>query len=108
LIAFAVVAFPAATASFIRAFSIGWKPIMTAHAVIACILCISAIFRHSIPYNVRVIIIIGFFYVIGIGGLLQFGLIAGALPLLIITPSLATIFFSARTGVGVFSLVSGH
>jgi diguanylate cyclase (GGDEF)-like protein len=99
LAASAVLAIPAASASVYRSVNIGWQWVMALHIAAAIFLLVLLIFRKSIPYNVRAGSIVCLFLFVGLSGFWEFGMIAGANPMLLISPVLATVLFGKRLGI---------
>ena len=87
---------PALVTSMYRAITIGWQPVMYFHIVMALSYWFITLKRHQLPYLLRTGFIMASTTLIGITGLWQFGLIAPAVPFLIIAPVLAVLFFSPR------------
>ena len=108
LIVFAIFAVPSLGASLYRTTSIGWQPVMTAHIFLAIVLWSVTLFRHRVPYNLRGGYLVAMMIVVAVGGVWQFGLVAGGAPWLIAAPVLATILFGIRLGVaiGIFCFLS--
>jgi len=99
LITFAVIAIPSLIASLYRITVIGWQPIMAVHIMIAMSLWGIVIFRNKVSYNVQASFIVIIFLIIGLGGVYQFGLVAGSIAFLVISSPIATLLFGAKTGI---------
>lgn len=99
LIATAALAVPAAAASVYRSVNIGWKWVMGVHLAAAALVWMLFIFRKSIPYTLRAGSIVFLFLFVGLSGFWEFGMIAGANPMLLISPVLATVLFGKRLGI---------
>lgn len=99
LVATAILAIPAVTASVYRSVNIGLQWMMGGHIAAAAFIWVLLIFRKSIPYNFRAGPIVFLYLLIGLSGFWEFGMIAGANPMLIISPVLATVLFGKRLGV---------
>lgn len=95
----AAIAIPALAASLFRTTEVGWQPIMGVHTVIAIALWSIFFFRRRIPYNYQAGFIILIFLIIGLGGMVQFGLVAAGTVFLVATSPIATLFFGGRMGV---------
>jgi len=104
LITFAIIAVPALSASLYRVTAIGWQPIMIVHITIALSLWGLVIFRSKVPYNLQAGFIVIFFMIIGLGGMYQFGLIAGGIAFLVISSPVATLLFGAKTGIATLAI----
>ncbi len=101
LLATAALAVPAASASVYRSVNIGWKWVMGAHIAAAAIIWMLYIIRKSVPFNIRAGSVVFIFLFIGLSGFWEFGMIAGANPMLLIAPVLATVLFGKRLGIAV-------
>lgn len=99
LIALFVLSLPALGASLSRIATIGWQPLMGLHIVMATLLLVVTVFRRRIAYRIRVGFVIFFFVAIGLAGVWTFGLVSGAISLLVGGPVLATLFLNLRTGL---------
>jgi len=104
LITFAVIAIPALTASLYRITVIGWQPVMVAHVTIAMSLWGIVIFRNKISYNIQASFIVIMFLIIGLGGIYQFGLIAGSIAFLVISSPIATLLFGVKIGIATLAI----
>ena len=104
LIALSFIVPPALIASLMRIPSIGWQPVMVFHIVAAIILICATLFRNSITYNVRGIIIVGIIFLVGIGGLLNFALNGAGVPGLMASCIFAAVLFGTRGGLVVLLL----
>ncbi len=99
LIALAIIALPAVTASLFRAYSIGWQPVMALHVAAAAVIGSAAIFRRRLPYRVRGIVVIAVTFSLGLGGFLNFALSGSGQSFMVISVVFAAIFFGARTSI---------
>lgn len=99
LMASAVLALPAVSASLYRSVNIGWRWEMALHVVSALALWGLLIYKKSIPYPVRAGSIVSIFLFTGLAGFWAFGLVSGANPMLLMAPVLATVLFGKRTGI---------
>ena len=99
LMASAVLAVPAVSASLYRSVNIGWRWEMALHVFAALALWGLFIFKKSVSYPVRAGSIVSIFLLTGLSGFWAFGLISGANPMLLMAPVLATVLFGKRTGV---------
>lgn len=98
LITFAIIAIPALAASIYRTGTIGWQPIIFAHIAIVSILWLIVLFRTRIPYKLQAGFIVLMFLIIGLGGIFQFGLIAGGTVFLVAASPITTLLFGGRAG----------
>lgn len=99
LAASAVLVLPALTASLYRITNIGWQWAMAAHIAAAVLICGFFLFRKSIPYTLRAGAIVFIFLFVGMVGFWELGMVAGANPLLLVAPVLATVLFGKRLGI---------
>lgn len=99
LVASAALAIPAASASLYRSLASGWLWTMGVHLGAAALIMIFFIFRKSIPYTLRAGTLIFIFLFIGLAGFWQLGMVAGANPMLLVAPILATVLFGKRLGI---------
>lgn len=98
LVTISLIAIPALAASLYRITEVGWQPIMIVHIVLAIFLWSIFFFRRRIPYNFQAGFIVILFFVIGLGGMLQFGLVAGGTVFLVASSPIATLLFGGRIG----------
>ena len=99
LLASAILTVPALAASLFRITTIGWQWVMAGHIFGAVLFWILLAFKTSIPYRVRAGAIVGTYLFIGLAGFWQVGLIAGANPMLLVAPIMATVLFGKRLGI---------
>jgi len=99
LVAMAVLAIPASAASVYRSVNIGWQWMMGVHIAATALILVVFFFRKSVPYSIRAGGIVGLFLFIGLIGFWEFGMIAGANPMLLAAPVLATVLFGKRLGI---------
>ena len=104
LITFAVIAIPSLTASLYRITAIGWQSVMAVHIVIAMSLWGIVIFRNKVSYNIQASFIVIMFLIIGLGGIYQFGLVAGSIAFLVISSPTATLFFGVKIGIATLAI----
>lgn len=99
LTASAALVVPAVSASLYRSVNIGWRWEMALHVVAAALIILLWVFRKSVPYTVRAGSIVSVFLFVGLSGFWAFGMVAGANPLLLMAPVLATVLFGKRLGI---------
>ena len=99
LITFAIIAIPSLTASLYRVIAIGWQPVMAIHIMVAISLWGIVIFRNKVSYNIQASSIVIMFLIIGLGGIYQFGLVAGGIAFLVISSPIATLLFGGKIGI---------
>ncbi len=71
---FGIIAIPTLIISLSRFFSIGWQPIFGVHIILTMVFLLISIYRKSISYHIKVAILIGIFYILGISAALNLGL----------------------------------
>ena len=105
LAAFIVIGLLALGASLYRATVIGWQPVMTVHVVFWIALAGVFVFRRHLNFRVRAWFIIGVLIVIGISGLLTFGLVSVSFMAFLVASVLATVLFGFGPGLVVATFV---
>jgi len=98
LISTAIIAIPALAASLYRIYEIGWQPVMAVHIGVAIALCSVALLRHKVAYIYQASLVVMLFFTIGLGGILQFGLVAGGVAFLVTSAPIGIILFGRRVG----------
>jgi len=100
-----IVAVPALIASLTRAGEVGFLPVMGAHIGFCICIWIITFLRHRLPYSVlsRSIVVIN--ALIGITGIVQFGLTSAGIGFLIIMGPAAAVFCGRREGIAVLVFV---
>jgi len=99
LLASAALVVPAVSASVYRSNFIGWQWQMGLHIATAVVIWILFIFRKKIPYTIQAGTLVSLFLLIGLVGFWKVGIVAGANPLLLLSPVMATILFGKRVGI---------
>lgn len=102
IVAVAIIAIPGLAISLYRINYIGWQPVMAFHIIVSIILWLVALFKNRLPYKYLANFIIFIFIMLGVGGLLQFGLMSGASFLLMASSPLATLLYGKRVGIIIF------
>jgi signal transduction histidine kinase/CheY-like chemotaxis protein len=97
--AVAVIGFLALLSSLARSFSVGWHNVMYLHIVIYLVVLALVVWNQYISFTCRAVAIIAIPYLIGISGLLTWGLAAFGLLSLFCFSILATIGFGSRAGI---------
>jgi len=85
--------------SLSRAFSFGWRPVMFLHIILYAIVLCTAIFSSKLSYWFRAIIIVLVPFIIGVAGLLTWGLAALGLPALFVYCILTVLLFGKVPGI---------
>jgi len=78
---------------------------MSLHIAIASILWILVVFKNKLPYYITASFLVAVFLLIGLGGIYQFGLLAGGVAFLVVSGPIATLLFNGT--IGIVSLVIG-
>jgi PAS domain S-box-containing protein len=98
LIIFSLASLPCLAASLSRVRIIGWQPVLIAQVIIVVLLGGVALFRQRLSFHIRAAILIGSLTLLGISGVLTFGLISGSLYFFFIITVLATLLYGPRLG----------
>ncbi len=93
--------------SLVRNIEHGWHPIVLLHLFATGSILIGVIFRKRLSYQVRSSILLGVFLLVGIAGLVVFGLIGAGLLPLVLFALLTAILFGTREGLIACVLVVG-
>ncbi len=106
LAAFVVIGLLALGASLYRITVIGWQPVMAVHVVIWIAVVGVFLFRRRLVFHVRAWFLLGVLIILGIGGLLTFGLVSVSIVAFLVASVLATILFGFGPGlvVAIFAL----
>jgi len=107
LVASAALAIPTVSASLYRSLTNGWLWEMAVHLSATALILILFIFRKSIPYTLRAGTIVFTYLFVGLTGFWKFGMVAGANPMLLVAPVLATVLFGKRLGIWVAVVMVG-
>ncbi len=99
LIASVFFAVPALAISLSRIANIGWQPVMGIQILLAVVLSVVCLFRSVLPYAVRAGFLLTLMFIVGVGGLWQFGLLAASTSFLVAGPIMATVLFGGRIGL---------
>jgi PAS domain S-box-containing protein len=85
--------------SLLRILEHGWQSIFFFHCALVVVIISCAVFRKRLSYAIRSGVLLGFFVVTGLSGLLAFGLCGGALLLLTLFAVLTAITYGTRAGL---------
>ncbi len=105
LIYFACVISLGVTASSLRAIEHGWHPTYLLHIVLTVIVIVGAILRKHLSYNIRVFILVGPTFIVGLVGLPVFGLVGAGMHALVIAILMTSIAFGTRGGLAISAIV---
>ncbi|MBT3198780.1 MAG: PAS domain S-box protein [Phycisphaerales bacterium] len=99
LVIFAILTPAAAALSLSRIFETGWNHTYYLHMGVTVLLVLAAIFRRRLPYVFRSFVLLGVLLLLGVAGLLAFGLPGGGVSLLVAFATLTAIAFGTRGGL---------
>jgi signal transduction histidine kinase len=97
--AVSIFGFLALLASLSRAFLVGWHDVMFLHILIYILILTITLMRKRLPYLLKAWTITGIAFVIGVAGILVWGLTAFGVPALFAFCMLATMLFGVRVGI---------
>ena len=104
LVTISIIAVPALAASLSRISEIGWQPVMGVHIVLAVMLWGMALMRRSLPYSIQAGFIVLLFCLVGLGGIYQFGQMAGGVAFIVAASPIAVLLFGGRSGLYILLL----
>jgi len=96
LISLTVISIPALIASLSRVPLIGWKPLIILEMLLFSLILLASFFRHKLQYHHKASLIILCAFLVGLGGVLQFGLISAGICALVILGPITTLFFDGK------------
>ena len=99
LIVSSIVALPVLIASLMRTTHIGWQPVMILQIAFTCFLFFIVVFRNKLSFVAKAVYIICMLFLLGVSGIIQFGMIAGSTVFLVAAAPMATLFFGGRAGL---------
>ncbi|HNT33896.1 MAG TPA: PAS domain S-box protein, partial [bacterium] len=85
--------------SLARALESPWTPLLTMHVCIAPIFWLLTLFRHHLAYSIRVFSLLGILFLLGLGGLLTYGLFGMTAIVFFVFVIVATTLFGVRGSV---------
>tara|TARA_R110001599_G_scaffold353463_1_gene592963 strand:- start:4738 stop:5847 length:1110 start_codon:yes stop_codon:yes gene_type:complete len=77
----------------------GWLPLYTAHVTLGAIAITSYLTRRQMPIRTKIFIVIGLFSCVGIGGLIQLGLLGVGMWWLVVTSLLFSMLHTPLSGL---------
>ena len=95
----AVMVVPVCLNSLMRAFEFGWQPLYTFHLCIGICVIIFAIFRNRIHYYLRTLFVLLGLYLLGLGGLMTYGIVGATNAPLMTLVIVAVILFGMKVGI---------
>lgn len=98
-------AVPALASSLFRITTVGWQWTMGVHIAATVFMWILFLYRKSIAYRFRGSFIVSIFLVLGLAGFWKHGMVAGANPMLLVSPILATVLFGKRLGIAFATVI---
>ncbi len=103
--ALAITGFFALVLSLSRALDVGWQKVMTLHIALYLLVLVTVVLYRHLSFHVRAWILIGILFILGIAGLISWGLTAFGIPVLFMGCVICTIAFGVRAGI-VASIIS--
>ncbi|MHC4214386.1 MAG: PAS domain-containing protein, partial [Planctomycetota bacterium] len=94
-----IISFPVVVSSLWRSLDVGWQNLMYLHILLYSLFLTITIFRKRIPFVFRVYAIISFAFILGVGGLVTWGLIGMGLFLLMTGCVFTALFLGFRAGM---------
>lgn len=99
LFASSIISFPVFVSSLWRSLDAGWLNSVYLHILVYSLLLLVTIFRNRISLVFRAYAVISFAFILGVGGLVTWGLIGMGLFLLMTGCVFTTLFFGSRAGL---------
>ncbi len=99
VLALGCLAVPALIASLVRAADVGWQPVMFLHVGVSLTVLTTAIWHRRLSVRIRSCVLLGTFGIVGIAGLVSWGLIGLGLIYLFATCALVGILYGIRPAV---------
>jgi hypothetical protein len=94
-----VLGFIALIASLSRTYHVGWHNIMYLHIAVYMMFLSMCFLSKRLSFRIRSTAVILLFLMLGIAGVVSWGLIGFGIPLLCLFPVLSTIFYGTRAGI---------
>ena len=107
LVTFAISAFPSLVTSLYRSLDLGWHSVMSVHIGAYTLILATAVLRRHLTFRLRASILFAVLFIVGIVGVLTWGLIGMGIFFLIIASIVATILFGTRAGVAAIAATDG-
>ncbi len=85
--------------SLLRAITVGWQAVMGLHIVLYLIILGTALLTGRLSFMVRAIILLAAPFILGVTGLITWGLAGLGLPALLTSCILGTVLFGSRVGI---------
>jgi signal transduction histidine kinase/CheY-like chemotaxis protein len=85
--------------SLSRAFTVGWQAVMTLQILMYVLVLCMALLGRRLPFSVRAAAVVAIGFVLGVAGLLTWGLAGMGFPALFACCVLVTMFFGSRAGI---------
>jgi PAS domain S-box-containing protein len=105
----AILAIPALLASLSRALTLGFKPVMVLHVIVVMGLILAWLKKDLLSYHLKAGILLAFFYVLGVAGILQWGFVGLGIPGLMVFCLMSALLYDKQKalmaiGLSLFSL----
>lgn len=101
----AILSVPTLGASLWRITTVGWLWPMAVHIAATALIWALFLFRRSLPYTFHAVAIVSVFLTVGLMSFWRYGMFAGANPMLLVAPVLATVLFGKRPGIALFAVI---
>ena len=85
--------------SLFRAFTVGWHAVMALHILMYVLVLCTALLNHRLPFSIRAAVLVAISFVLGVAGLLTWGLAGMGFPALFACCVLVTMLFGSRAGI---------
>jgi PAS domain S-box-containing protein len=108
LVIAALLLVPAIAASVFRGLAIGWHWVQFVHIVLAMVVWTATLLRAQLGHPVLAAVIVVSLAIAGAIGVMNFGLLAGAMPIFLTLPVIAQVLYSTRVGAFILVLVLLH
>lgn len=102
LVAFVWLGLFGLAASLVRIYEVGWQHLMALQTGVYVYLVVLALLRKRLPYEIRAYSVVAALFLLGVGGLLTWGMIGYGGYLLSLSLVLALLLFGGAAGVWVF------
>jgi signal transduction histidine kinase/CheY-like chemotaxis protein len=90
--------------SLFRAFTVGWHAVMVLHIILYVVILCTALLNRHLSFLFRAIIVVAVTFILGVTGLLTWGLVGFGLQALFAFCILSMMFFGRRAGIIVAAL----
>jgi signal transduction histidine kinase/CheY-like chemotaxis protein len=107
----AILAVPALSASLYRSIELGFKNVMYLHIFMAMVLLLVWLKKQWAGYEIRAAILLAFYYLVGIGGVVQWGFVGMGITVLVMFCLMSAVLFGKKqallaTGFSILTLAA--